>query len=213
MATIILILFTWTSFLQDNHVVSRAYQWDDLKPVKEETRVRRQILTGETSSLSKLEVHASTLEPGKAPHNSHTHNDAEELIIVKEGQLEVTIKNQSQVLNTGSIAYVIPGEEHGFINKGSTPCTYYILKFKSKAPTDIQRAQKAGGSFMIDWQNFNTIANDKGTRTNIYDKPTALFKRFEIHVTTLNQGLTNHKLHQHSSEEILIIRTGYAEQK
>jgi len=56
-------------------LLSGVYSWNRLDPQKEDTRVRRQILEGKTFALSDLEVHASTLEPGKAPDPPHVHND------------------------------------------------------------------------------------------------------------------------------------------
>ena len=80
-----------------------------------------------------FEVHTSTLEPGKAPHPPHVHNDFEELIIVKEGQVKITIAGNSKILGPGSIAFAMPGDEHGIENAGNTQATYYILKYKGKA--------------------------------------------------------------------------------
>ena len=113
-------------------VLSGVFNWKNSPIIKEATRDRRQLVDGTTVDLSSLEIHTSTLEPGKAPHPSHTHTDEEELIIVKEGKLKATIKDKSTILGPGSIAVAIPGEEHGFENGGNTNTTYYILKFKSK---------------------------------------------------------------------------------
>jgi (S)-ureidoglycine aminohydrolase len=187
---------------------SRVYNWDELNPVKDEFRIRRAIIDGSTGSLASFTVHASTLEPGLMPHASHTHLDEEELIIIREGSLKATIKGQSRVLGPGSVAFVIPGEEHGFENTGDKPTTYYILKFKTKTPMDLERAAKAGGSFMIDWNEIAVSKTDKGARRNVVDRPTAMFKRFEMHVTTLNAGLSSHAPHTHPAEEMIIIREG-----
>jgi (S)-ureidoglycine aminohydrolase len=187
---------------------SRVYNWDELEPVKDQMRIRRQVISGSTGTLATLTVHISTLEPGLMPHAAHTHPDEEELIIVREGSLKATIRDKSRVLGPGSVAYVIPGEEHGFENTGDKATTYYILKFKTKTPMDMERATKAGGSFMIDWNEVGVTRTEKGARRNIIDKPTAMFKRFEMHVTTLNQGLSSHAPHTHPAEEMIIIRSG-----
>ena len=110
-------------------LVSNVYYWDKLEPKKEETRIRRQVLEGKTFALSYFEIHTSTLEPGKAPHPPHTHADQDELIIVKEGFLKVTIKDSSKILGPGSVAFAMPEEEHGFENGGSVQVTYFIIKY------------------------------------------------------------------------------------
>ena len=203
-----LIIIACNSVWAQPLVESRVYNWDELKPVKDEFRIRRQIIDGATTTLVSFTVHASTLEPGLMPHAAHTHPEEEELIIIRDGSLQATIKGHSRVLGPGSIAFVIPGEEHGFENTGDKPATYYVLKFKTNTPMDMERAVKAGGSFAIDWNELSAKETEKGARRNIVDRPTAMFKRFEMHVTTLNQGLSSHAPHTHPAEEMIIIRHG-----
>ena len=103
----VLLLFILVSFsciAQVSPVLSRVYNWKNLEVIKEESRDRRQMIDGSTIDLSSLEIHTSTLEPGNAPHPSHTHADVEELIIVKEGKLKATIKDQTRILGPGSMA-------------------------------------------------------------------------------------------------------------
>src|SRR6187431_2499972 len=155
MKKIFLFLFiinAFTTIAQKNDsILSGVYYWNKLEPVKEDTRVRRQVLEGKTFALENFEIHASTLEPGKAPHPPHTHNDQEELLIVKEGQVRVTIAGRSKILGPGSVAFAMPGDEHGIENAGNTQATYYILKCKGKLPLNLERAKQGGGSFMLDW--------------------------------------------------------------
>src|SRR6185436_16341869 len=151
-------LFNASSLLaqKNDSLLSNVYYWNKLEPIKEDTRVRRQVLEGKTFALENFEIHASTLEPGKAPHPLHTHADQEELMIVKEGQVKITIAGQSKILGPGSIAFAMPGDEHGIENAGKTIATYYILKYKGKLPME------AGGSFMLDWNDLKTNNTGKG---------------------------------------------------
>lgn len=190
---------------------SSVYNWDALTVEKMETVDRRQILEGSTTYLSSLEIHAVTVEPGKAPHLPKTHDDLEELVIVKEGNLSVTIKNKTRVLGPGSVAFTIPGEEHAFENGGKTIVTYYILRFRSKLPLNLQRGKQAGGSFMIDWKDLVIAKTEKGGRRNFFERPTSMFERFEMHVTTLNGGLKSHEPHKHRAEEIVLLIKGNTE--
>jgi (S)-ureidoglycine aminohydrolase len=132
-----------------------VYHWENLEAKKEDNRIRRDVMEVSTTSLSYFEVHASTLEPGKAPHPPHTHTDHEELMIIKEGTLKITINGKSKILGPGSIAFAMPGDEHGIENAGNTTATYYILKYKGKLP-NIERGKQAGGSFMLDWNDLKT---------------------------------------------------------
>lgn len=186
----------------------RVYHWDSLVTTIEESRARKQIMDGSTTSLANFEVHASSLQPGQAPHPPHTHADQEELIIVKEGQVKITINGKSNTLGPGSVAYAIPTEEHGIVNVGKTQATYYIFKYKSRLPMDLARAQQNGGSFMINWDTVTVKKTDKGQRREFFNKPTSQMVKIEMHTTALNEGLDSHAPHQHKEEEVILLIKG-----
>jgi len=196
---------------KNDSVLSGVYYWNKLEPVKEDTRVRRQVLEGKTFALEYFEIHASTLEPGKAPHPPHTHADQEELMIVKEGQVKITIAGKSKILGPGSIAFAMPGDEHGIENAGKTQATYYILKFKGKLPMNIDRAKQAGGSFMLDWNDLKTSNTGKGYRRDFFNRATSQLAQFEMHTTALNADSVSHAPHTHVQEEIIMILRGNVE--
>ena len=96
----------------------RVYRWDSLITTIEDTRTRKEIMEGSTTSLVYFEVHASMLQPGKAPHPPHTHADQEELIIVKEGQVKITINGaatDATVVSVdekaGKVTVKLPGQK------------------------------------------------------------------------------------------------------
>jgi len=201
-----------TSIGQKNDsLLSAVYHWKMLEPIKEDTRVRRQVLEGKTFALSYFEIHASTLEPGKAPHPPHVHDDLEELIIVKEGQVKITIAGKSKILGPGSIAFAMPGDEHGIENAGNTEANYYILKYKGKLPMDLERAKQAGGSFIIDMNELAAKNTNKGYRRDFFNKPTSQLAQFEMHTTALNADSVSHAPHTHVQEEIILILRGNVE--
>src|SRR4030095_4576778 len=111
--TIAILINTFILFAQQtDSLLSAAYYWKNQVPVKEETGIMRRILKGKTLALEYFEVHAATIDAGKTPQQSYTHNDQEELMIIKEGQLKITIAGKSKILGPGSIAFVMPGDEH-----------------------------------------------------------------------------------------------------
>jgi len=185
-----------------------VYHWDSLVTTVEESRARKQVMEGSTTCLVHFEVHATSIQPGKAPHPPHTHADEEELIIVKEGQVKITINGVSNTLGPGSVAYAIPLEEHGIVNTGNTQATYYIFKYKSRLPMELERAKKNGGSFMINWDTVTVKKTDKGQRREFVNKPTSQLLKFEMHTTALNEGLDSHAPHTHKEEEIILILKG-----
>jgi (S)-ureidoglycine aminohydrolase len=117
----------------------------------------------------------------------------------------VTIAGKTKLLGAGSIALMMPGDEHGFENKGDKPATYYVMRYASNAPSDAVRGKQAGGSFWVDWKDVAFQPHDKGGVRRMFDRATAMTKRFEMHVTTLNQGLWSHPPHTHRAAEILLL--------
>jgi len=195
------------SFSQADTLPARAYALASIPIVKDSSRQRQQIMDGPTSRLSNLEVHLTFLDPGKAAHPPHTHTDTEELLNVKEGQLKVTIAGKEKILSPGGLALSLPGDEHGAMNPGKTKTVYYVIKY-TKQPVDAARGLAAGGSILVDWSEPKPEKTDRGERRNFFLRPTALFERFDMHVTTLNTGQVSHLPHTHVQEEIIIIKSG-----
>jgi quercetin dioxygenase-like cupin family protein len=105
---------------------SKTYQYDDL-PVSVNGQNRgRAILKGETHAGVPIELHETELAPGERPHAPH-HHLHEEMVLVREGTLEVTIGGNSANLGTGSVAYVASNEEHGWRNVGTGRVRYFVL--------------------------------------------------------------------------------------
>ncbi len=208
----IIALFSTSALMaQEGQVQSAIYRWNESEVHQEETREVRSFLEGSTTDLEKLEIHATTLAPNEAPHPSHTHEAEEELIIIKEGSLKVTIEGKTAVLGAGSIALIMPGDEHGLENAGNTQASYYIMKYRSKLPINPTRGKAAGGSFTVNWDELEFKQHDKGGIRRYFDQPTAMYKNFEMHVTTLNEGLKSHDPHTHRAAEIILMMEGDTE--
>jgi (S)-ureidoglycine aminohydrolase len=207
---VVVSFISYSLYSQVDEVKSAVYQWSDLEVEKEPGRERRQIIKGSTRDFAQFAIHATTLEPGKAPHAPHAHDD-EELIIVKDGKLKVSINGQSKVLGAGSVAVAMPGEQHGFENAGQTQVTYYILRYQSRTSVNNDRGKQSGASFMLDWNDISFNPHDKGGIRRYFDKPTAMCERFEMHVTTLKEGLKSHDPHTHRAGEVILLLSGSAE--
>ena len=100
---------------------------------------------GATTDLALLKTHATTLAAGKTNHPPRALNDVEELILVKEGMLKVSINDSSKTLGPGSIVFIMAGDTQSFQNTSDKPATYYVLTFKSPSPAELQRGKQAGG--------------------------------------------------------------------
>ena len=91
------------SHAQDKSVESKVYNWNDLKVIKRPQGEARPILEGTTPDFKFFKVHASTLLPKSRMKKEAYTQENEELIIVKEGELTVTIEGKTKVLKAGGV--------------------------------------------------------------------------------------------------------------
>ena len=116
------------------HVMgSSAFEWDSV-PVKP-TAVGsvRSFFDTRTATLEELEVHVTTLNPGKAPHPPHRHPN-EEMIIVRQGTLEVLVNGEWKRVGPGSVIFNASNQLHGLRNVGADQAIYHVINWKT-APT------------------------------------------------------------------------------
>ena len=105
---------------------SKAYAFEQLTSRQTATIKSYQILTGDTHSGYRVDLHESELPGGIAPHPPHKHVH-EEMLFVREGQMEVTVNGQSTVLGPGGCAYIASNDLHGYRNPGTAPSKYFVL--------------------------------------------------------------------------------------
>jgi mannose-6-phosphate isomerase-like protein (cupin superfamily) len=86
----------------------------------------RAIISGELQTGGNMEVHQTRLAPGGMPHPPH-HHVHEEMFLIREGTLEVTISGDTARLGPGSVAFVGSNDEHGVRNTGTSPTEYFVV--------------------------------------------------------------------------------------
>jgi mannose-6-phosphate isomerase-like protein (cupin superfamily) len=107
-------------------LTSQAYPFETLT-VRENGPFRsRAILAGETHFGFTLDLHESELPAGKMPHAPHQHPH-EELLLIREGQIDITISGKTTRLSSGSAAYIAPNELHGWKNTGAGTASYFVM--------------------------------------------------------------------------------------
>ena len=192
-------------------VESKVYSYSNAVVEKTNSGEKRNLIDGETTHLENFEIHATTLNPGKAPHGSQIHPDYEEIVFVKEGLLKLTVNEKSKIMNPGSVALIMPGDKHGLENAGKLTANYYIIKYKSKQPLSTERGKAAGGSMLLQWDSIKFTAHDKGGIRRYFDRKSAMSDRIEMHVTTLNPAIKSHEPHTHAPSETVIMMDGTTE--
>jgi XRE family transcriptional regulator, regulator of sulfur utilization len=105
---------------------STVYDWSTADTKPNEWGGARQVMRAPTPTLDELEIHISTLSPGKSPHAPHQHQH-EELLILKEGTLETFQSGTTRRVGPGGIIFQASNELHNVTNVGQTPATYFVI--------------------------------------------------------------------------------------
>ena len=106
---------------------SKVYTVESLPLHASEQNAYRPVFSGKTHEGCRVALHESDLAPGAMPHPPHRHAH-EEVFLIREGSLQVTISGRSSDLGPGSVAYVASNEEHGIRNTGTTHAQYFVLE-------------------------------------------------------------------------------------
>lgn len=96
----------------------------------------RSFFTMRTATLDQLEVHETTLNPGKMPHPPHKHPN-EEMLVIRQGTVEALVKGEWKRVGPGSVIFNASNQLHGLKNVGSQPAVYTVINFKTaKTPAE-----------------------------------------------------------------------------
>ena len=105
---------------------SKIFRFEDLAVRSSGQNRMRAVLEGATHAGVPIELHITELAPGEAPHPPH-HHVHEEMILMLEGTVEVTILDHHATLGPGSSAFVASNEQHGWRNVGNSAARYFVL--------------------------------------------------------------------------------------
>jgi mannose-6-phosphate isomerase-like protein (cupin superfamily) len=106
---------------------SKVYSFESLSLQTSGQNAFRPILGGKTHEGFRVALHETDLAPGAMPHPPH-HHEYEEVFLIREGLLQVTIGERSSNLGPGSVAYIGSNEEHGIRNVGHSHAQYFVLE-------------------------------------------------------------------------------------
>ncbi|MDB5212053.1 MAG: cupin [Sediminibacterium sp.] len=191
------------------HLIGKVYTLDNAKLFNSKTSSFKVVFDGSNDVLTNHYMTLITLHKG----GMMTYADSkvmEHFFIIKKGSVKVSLKGKTTSLNRGSVVLLLPTDMIKFENDGSDDIEYYEMTYIAH-PADLERGTREGGSFTMDWKDMAFKPSDKGGVRQLFDRRTAMFNRFDIHVTQLNEGNKSHDPHQHKNEEIILMLEGNAE--
>lgn len=116
---------------------SAVFNWNDVQAKPTEVGSVRSFFKTRTATLDELEMHVTTLEPGKSSHAPHRHPN-EELIIVKQGTVETLSNGEWKRVGPGSVIFNGSNQLHGLRNVGSDEAIYHVINWKSAITPNTQ---------------------------------------------------------------------------
>jgi quercetin dioxygenase-like cupin family protein len=109
---------------------SSVFDWTTIAEKKTDVGSVRQFFRAPTVTLDELECHVTTLNPGQTSHAPHKHPN-EELVIVREGTVEVLSNGEWKKLGPGSVIFNASNQLHSLRNVGAGPATYHVINWAS----------------------------------------------------------------------------------
>lgn len=111
---------------------STVVDWNSIKAQPTSYGSVRPFFSSPTATLENLEVHVTTLNPGRQPHAPH-HHPNEEMIIIQQGTVETLSNGLWKRVGPGSVIFNASNQEHGLRNVGSEPAVYHVINWKTAA--------------------------------------------------------------------------------
>jgi quercetin dioxygenase-like cupin family protein len=194
---------------------STVVAWDSLRFKVSPVGLACPIFDEPTPTLEKLEVHVTTLNPGMSSHSPH-HHPWEEIFLIKEGQLELSINGKKERAGPGAMGFIASHDVHNITNVGAGAATYYVINFDTDA-VQTARDQPAAewapqgmlSSRVIDCDSIPDPPG--GGHREILDSPTLTFLRLESHVSTLAPGASTTPRNRDPGDELFIVKSGTLE--
>ena len=113
-------------------LASKAYRFDDLPEKVNGQNKSRDVFNGKNHTGFPVDLHITELGPGQMPHAAH-HHVHEEIVMLQNGMLDVTIEGKVTRVTAGSVIYVNSNEEHGWKNPGPERAQYFVMAIGREA--------------------------------------------------------------------------------
>ena len=171
-----------------------------------------QILKDATHDLSLLDIHSFSITHDKG-YGSYGYSDsADDLLIVKEGNVVIDSYDSITKLNPGGVALFNAGARYSVRTVSTNPAVFYLFRFRSRHQSNSASNGTGNYPFFLDWPAMPVQHTAKGESRQIFSSPTRWLSKIDMHATTLNPGEVSHLPHIHRAEEIILMRSGHVQE-
>lgn len=185
-------------------ILSTVYSYTHAPAVNQPGYEEQTLAEGTTRDFSHVIVQAITIGANQ-PTQPTQQLDEEAILIIKTGELTLTLGSKHKTLGPGSVVIIMPGDDYQIENKATPSLTYYQIRYTSNEMPDLDLYQLVGGSFWVDWKELATTTNQQGNDQRLVPYPTVMSNRMAIQVARVVSGLGKNLPHMHRAAELLFI--------
>lgn len=190
----------WSDVVEREEVASGVYKFDGSKDSE-------LMMSGQTPFFDTMDYFSVRIEANDTI-NSNYYDTKEQIFFIKEGEIEVTIGDETKTIGPNSVAFVLPKDRIVIVNTSDKPAVYFQMIYSSKEGMNLQRGKDNSGSFIIDFDELEYNEHDRGGIRNYFNTSTAMLGHYDIHVTNLNGKIKSHEPHTHHATEIVLMIKG-----
>ncbi|WP_332369137.1 hypothetical protein [Spirosoma telluris] len=125
-------------------VLSTVYSYTHLPAVTHPGYEEQTLAEGTTRDFSHVIVQAITIGANQ-PTQPTQQLDEEAILIIKTGELTLTLGSKHKTLGPGSVVIIMPGDDYQIENKVTQSLTYYQIRYTSNEMPDLDLYQLVGG--------------------------------------------------------------------
>ena len=108
---------------------SALLDWESIKFTPHDKGGIRRFFDRKSALSERIEMHATTLNPGIKSHEPHTHAPAE-IVIMMDGTTEMEIDSKIYPGEVGDIYFLGSNIPHAIRNTGTKPCMYLAFQWE-----------------------------------------------------------------------------------
>ncbi|MDQ1914803.1 XRE family transcriptional regulator [Paenibacillus sp. GD4] len=118
---------SFTSLIEEESPEVKLIRYGEMEPFREEEGLYRAYPIIPFDQQKKFEVYIVEMDPD-CLHNSEPHNEGvEEYIVILQGQLHVTIQEESYHLNAGDALHFVADKPHVYSNTSRHKAVYQTI--------------------------------------------------------------------------------------